>query len=195
MIIEIGKTLISSDIIEEKFVCDLQACKGNCCVEGDSGAPLEDEEIEILKEIYPIVKPYMTPEGIAVVEEQGVSVVDFEGDNVTPTLGTEECVFFCRKNGITYCAIEKAYMDGKINFPKPISCHLYPIRIKKYQNFDGLNYDRQDMCKAACVLGEKLQVPVYQFLKEPLIRHYGEEWYAELDDAAKAYNNELNKNQ
>lgn len=193
MIIEIGKTLISSDVVEEKFVCDLQACKGNCCVEGDSGAPLEDEEVSILEEIYPIVKSYMTPEGIEEVEKQGIFVIDFEGDKVTPTLGTEECAYYCREDGITFCAIEKAYLDKKIDFKKPISCHLYPIRVKKYKKFDGLNYDIQEMCKAACSLGKKLKVPVYKFLKEPLIRHYGKEWYSELEQAAIAYLNELEK--
>ncbi len=191
MIIEIENTLLSSDVIEENFVCNLQACKGNCCVEGDSGAPLEDEEIPILKGVYPVVKKYMTREGIAEVEKRAVYVIDFEGDKVTPTLGTEECVFFCREDNITYCAIEKAFMKGEINFKKPISCHLYPIRIKKYKRFDGINYDRQDMCKDACSLGAKLQVPVYKFLKEPLIRKYGKKWYAELSQVALTYQQEM----
>jgi hypothetical protein len=197
MIIEIGKTLISSEIIEQKFVCDLNACKGACCVEGDSGAPLEPDEAKTLEKIYPIVKKYLSKDGIEVIEKLGKYVVDDDEDLVTPTLGNDECVYYYRKDGITYCAIEKAFLNGEIAFKKPISCHLYPIRIKNYTEFEALNYDEQPICRAACVLGEQLQVPVYQFLKEPLVRKFGEEWYRDLEKVVELYieNEEKDENE
>ena len=196
MIIEIGKTLISSEIIDEQFVCDLDACKGICCVEGDSGAPLEDSELSILEDVYPVVKKYLSPEGITEIEKQGVFVIDIDGDKVTPTINNLECAFFYRKEGTTFCAIEQAYLNGEIDFKKPISCHLYPIRINKYAKFDGVNYDEQPMCNAACTLGKKLKVPVFKFLKEPLIRKYGDDWYADLESVVNLYLTEKdNKNQ
>ena len=178
----VGQAVISDDVKENFFVCDLEKCKGACCVEGDAGAPLADEETAILDDIYPQIKNYLTEEGIEAIEREGTWVHDWDGEKVTPTIGNNgACAYaLTDERGILKCGIEQAYLEGKIGFKKPISCHLYPIRITKYDDFDALNYDRWDICSAACVLGSQLGVPVYKFLKEPLIRKYGEDWYAEL---------------
>jgi hypothetical protein len=177
----IDQTVLSDDIFENYFVCNLNACKGACCVEGDAGAPLENEELPILEEIYPAVKPYLSKEGIQIIEEKGLFEVDSDGDFCTTTIGNKECVFAIYDEHKTlHCGIEKAYKDGEIEFQKPISCHLYPIRITKTQEFELLNYSRWDICNAACDNGKKLKVPLYQFLKAPLIRKYGENWYKKL---------------
>jgi hypothetical protein len=190
--IEVKNTLVHEDIVRENFVCNLNKCKGICCIEGDSGAPLERSELAILEEIYPIIKPYMTEKGIAVIEEFGTHVKDFEGDYTTPCVDTnKECAYVIMENGITKCSIEKAYEDGKIAWKKPISCHLYPIRITNYPEFEVLHYDRWNICSPACSFGNELKVPVYQFLKDPLIRKYGAEWYQDLVDKAKAESNTL----
>jgi hypothetical protein len=182
--IAVQNTYISDDVAEKMFVCDLQKCKGACCVEGDLGAPLQEEdELDILKEIYPFVKPYLTPEAIEVAETQGLYIKDYEGDFSTTTVNGKECIFaIYDEKKVLKCGIEQAYRDGKITFAKPISCHLYPIRITKYEDFDAINYHRWEICSPACSLGESLKVPVYQFLKEPLIRKYGQEWYQELSE-------------
>lgn len=184
--IAIDNTLVSEDLLDKKFVCDLNACKGACCVEGDSGAPLEEQEAKILDEIYDRVKPYMRSEGIESVEEQGKYIVDIDGDLVTPLVKGKECayVYFDEKN-TAFCAIERAYKEGKINFQKPISCHLYPVRITKYKKYDAVNYHAWDICKPACSCGSKLNVPVYKFVKTALIRKYGEDWYKQLELAAQ----------
>lgn len=185
MMIEVEGVLIHEDVLKEEFVCNLNACKGACCVEGDAGAPLEKDELAVLKEIYPAVKPYMTEKGIAAIEEYGTHVIDGDGDYTTPCVdGNKECAYVFWQDGITKCAIEKAFEDGKVKWKKPISCHLYPIRITAYPEFDILNYDRWHICHAACTLGHKLNVPVYSFLKDPLIRKYGEEWYSALEKSA-----------
>lgn len=187
--IAIQQTLISEDIFEKNFVCNLSACKGECCVAGDSGAPLDKEELDILDKLLPVVKPYLTNKGKAAIEKQGAYVIDEDGDYTT-TLVSEgaECafVFFDEKN-IAKCAIEQAYLDGKIDWKKPISCHLYPIRIKEYKEYDAVNYHSWHICKPACECGQQLNVPVFKFLKEPLIRKYGEAWYDELDAVYQAY--------
>lgn len=187
--IALGHTLISEDIFDKKFVCDLNACKGECCVSGDSGAPLNKKELKTLDKIYPEVKPYMNAKGIAAVEKQGTYVLDSDGDYTT-TLVSEgaECafVYFDEKN-IAKCAIEKAYMDGKIDWKKPISCHLYPIRISEYKEYDAVNYHSWHICKPACECGQQLNVPVFKFLRDPLIRKYGENWYEELEQVYTAY--------
>lgn len=183
--IEIDNKILSKDIFDKKFVCDLNACKGACCVEGDSGAPLEEEEIHILEDIYDAVKPYLRKEGIKAIKEQGNWIIDNDGDYVTPLRDGKECAYTIFENGMAQCGIEKAWKEGKINYRKPISCHLYPIRIKKYKKFEAVNYDVWDLCKPACACGEALQVPVYKFLKEALIRKYGGEFYAEVEEAAK----------
>jgi len=181
--IEVQGTLVHEDVVVENFVCNLNKCKGACCIEGDSGAPLELSELAVLDEIYPHVKPYMTEKGIATIEENGTFVKDFEGDYTTPCVDTrKECAYVTWENGITKCAIEKAYEDGKIAWKKPISCHLYPIRITNYPEFDVLHYDRWNICSPACAFGNELKVSVYEFLKEPLIRKYGADWYRELEE-------------
>ncbi len=178
----VGNAVLSDDIKENFFVCDLEACKGACCVEGDSGAPLEDDETKILEEIYPFVKDYITEEGRQVIAAQGTWVIDSDGDKVTPTLGANrECAYaLYYERGILKCGIEQAYLAGKISWKKPISCHIYPIRVTKYDQYDALNYNRWHICDPACQLGKSLQVPLYVFLKEALVRKYGEAWYAEL---------------
>ncbi|HEV7381521.1 MAG TPA: DUF3109 family protein [Dyadobacter sp.] len=179
----IDNTCISDDIEDQLFVCNLDKCKGACCVEGDSGAPLEQDELAILDEIYPIVEPYLTEAAKAVIAKEGTYTTDFEGDYVTPVIDNRECVYAVyNEKGMLKCAIEDAYNDGKISFKKPISCHLYPIRITKYEQYHALNYDRWDICSPACDFGKELGVPVYKFLKEPLIRAYGPGWYTQLED-------------
>ena len=187
--IAIDKTLISEDLLDKKFVCDLNACKGACCVAGDSGAPLDKEELPILKSVLEKVKPYMVKKGIKAIEKHGAYVVDGDGDYTTTLVSAgAECAFvFFDENKIAKCAIEQAYYDGKIEWKKPISCHLYPVRITKHKTYDAVNYDKWDVCKPACSCGEKLNVPVYKFLKEPLIRKYGTEWFKELEKSAKLF--------
>ena len=176
-------TLISEELIEKHFVCNLNKCKGACCVAGDSGAPLEHKELAILKEIYPQVEPYLNQKGKEAIAKSGVYVTDFEGDKTTPCVDdNKECAYVVFDNDVAKCGIEQAYLDGKITFRKPISCHLYPIRITQYPEFDVLNYDKWTICSPACAFGEELQVPVYRFLKDPLIRKYGVQWYNELEE-------------
>ena len=183
--IQIDDKIVSIDVFEKQFVCDLSACKGACCVEGDAGAPLTDKELSILSDIYNEVKPYMRQEGIEEIEKQGFYVVDGDGDNTTPLVENKECAFvvFDEKN-IAKCSIEQAYHAGKVGFKKPISCHLFPIRIQHYRDFDAINYEAIKICTPACDCGKQLQVPVFKFLKEPLIRLYGENWYEQLCQAA-----------
>jgi hypothetical protein len=182
-------TLVSEDILERRFVCDLNACKGACCIEGDAGAPLEDNETAILDDIYEDIKPFMEFDGIQAIEKNGKYVVDEEGDYVTTLVSDGgRCAYVVFDNGIAACAIEKAHNAGVIDFKKPISCHLYPIRVQKLPEYDALNYHKWHICMPACECGANLDVPVYRFLKGPLIRKYGEAWYAELDEAATAWN-------
>jgi len=179
--IQIEDKIISEDILDKSFVCNLNKCKGICCVEGDSGAPLDIEETQILRDIYPKVKMYLRAEGIEAIEQQGTHIVDMDGDLVTPLVKGQECAYVVfDESGNTKCGIEIAYKDGVIDYQKPISCHLYPIRITKYPSFDALNYDSWKICSDACILGEELKVSVYKFLKTPLIRKYGKRFYEEL---------------
>ena len=181
--ITVNNTLISDDIADKDFICNLSKCKGACCVKGDAGAPLENAEREILDEIYPKIKNFLSEKGIKAIEESGTSVIDAEGDYTTTCVeGDKECAFVVFQGGIALCGIENAWKAGVISFQKPISCHLYPIRITVYPEFDILNYDRWDICDDACKLGSELKVPVYKFLKTALIRKYGQEWYEELED-------------
>lgn len=179
--IQVGQVLVSDDIKEKEFVCNLEKCKGACCVEGDFGAPLEDDELPVLREIYEQVKPYLSETGIKAIERQGTYVLDDDGDFSTPTIGGRECAYsIYDEKGVLKCGIEQAYLDGKITWKKPISCHLYPIRITKKKNFEAVNYHKWSICSPACALGKELQVPLYKFLKEALVRKYGQAWYDEL---------------
>jgi len=178
--IQIQDTIISEEILERKFVCNLNACKGVCCVQGDAGAPLEQEELEELENVFEVVKPYLSEKSIAALEED-LYTVDADGDYVTQLVDGKECAFvFFDEQNITKCAIEQAYLDGKTAFKKPISCHLFPVRLSKIAAYTAVNYAYWDICDDACTLGEELGVKTYQFLKEPLIRRFGEEWFNEL---------------
>lgn len=191
--IAVDNVLISDEIAEARFVCDLMKCKGGCCEEGDAGAPLENEELDLIVELYEKVKPYLTEASIAEIERKGKYVYHREFGWVTPTLGDDReiCVYGVRdEKGIIKCAWEQAYNDGLVPWKKPISCHFFPIIQKngKKGDFDLLNYEpRERLCSPACSLGKKLQVPVYQFLKEPIIRKYGQDFYDALEKAAKRY--------
>jgi hypothetical protein len=181
--VQIDDKIISLDVFERKFVCDLSVCKGDCCVEGESGAPLEDEETQILEDIYPVVKPYLTGEAIIEIEKQGQWVVDGDGDKVTPIINGKECVYaYYDDDKICKCAIEKAHQQGLVDFKKPISCHLYPIRVTRYKDFEALNYHDWPICQGAKVLGKRSGVPVYQFLKNPIVRKYGEAFYQAMEE-------------
>jgi hypothetical protein len=182
------QTLISEDVLEKNFICNLGKCKGACCVEGEQGAPVSKEEITLIEKDLEQIKPYLTPQSIKAIEAKGFWETDPEGDLVTTCLPTGECNFSIYKDGILGCGIEQAWKDGKTTFRKPISCHLYPIRISQVGEYDALNYHRWDVCKPACKLGNEHKVPVYRFLKDALIRKYGEAWYAELDGIAEALN-------
>lgn len=183
--IAIDNTIVSEHLLEKKFVCDLNACKGECCVAGDSGAPLEEAEIAILEDVLDEVKPYLPADGIAAVEKQGVFVIDDDGDYTTPLVEGQRCAFTYFENGLAKCGIEKAFYADKIKWKKPISCNLYPVRITKYKDYDAVNFHQWSICEPACACGEKLNVPVYVFLREPLINKYGEGWYKQLQLAAK----------
>ena len=192
--IQIDDKLISEDIFSEAFVCNLTRCKGACCVEGDVGAPLAKDETVILEAIFEQVKPFLREEGVKAIEEQGTWTIDpLDQDYVTPMVEGEECAYVIfDEKGITKCGIEKAYENGAVDWPKPISCHLYPIRTKEYDAFTAFNYDRWPICAPACELGKELQVPVYKFLKSPLIRKYGEEFFATLSEAAEEWDKTYN---
>lgn len=184
----IENTLVSEDLLKKKFVCELNSCKGECCIAGDSGAPLDEDELPILEQVYEKVKPYMSEAGIKAVEEQGPHLVDSDGDFVTPLVeGNKECAYVYFENSIAKCAIEKAYLNGDISWKKPISCHLYPVRLKKMRTgVTAVNYEKWDVCSAACTNGKALDVKVYRFLKEPLIRKFGEKWFNELEEVDSA---------
>lgn len=187
---QIGDTLISEEILSEEFVCNLSKCKGICCVEGDSGAPLNKEELNILDDIYEDIKPYLRKEGIEAIERKGKYEKDIDGEWVTPLVDNRECAYLVyEENGISKCGIEKAYEDGTIDFKKPISCHLYPIRLKEYRKFTAVNYDVWDICSDACTLGKELKINVAHFLKDALIRKFGQEWYNELMTIDQEYKN------
>lgn len=187
--IVIDNKLVSDEIIEEQFVCDLNKCKGGCCVDGDAGAPLNKDELDKLNEVYEAVLPYLGEENKKELLKQGRYVYDNEFGWVTPTIESKVCVYgIIDKKGIVKCGIEQAYNDGKVNWKKPISCHLFPIRVKlsKNKKTEFVNYEpREDLCSAACTLGEKLKVPVYVFLKDALVRKYGIEFYEILEATAK----------
>lgn len=182
----IGDVLISDELLKEEFVCQLDACLGACCWEGDFGAPLEIDEVMLLKSIYKKILPYLSIESRAVIEQKGV-YAHYKDDNSfgTPLLETGACVYMTRgAEGIARCGIEQAWLNGEIDFKKPISCHLYPVRVSRQPGFEALNYERWDICSAACTLGKKLKVPVYEFVKDAIIRKYGIDFYEQLEAAA-----------
>jgi len=188
--LQIEDTIVSLDLIEQCFICDLSACKGRCCIEGESGAPVEPEEIAELERVLPLVWDDLSPAARRIIEDQGVVYLDEDGEFVTSIVDGEDCVFTCYdENGYCKCAIEKAFHEGKTSFYKPISCHLYPVRIADYKNFRAVNYHRWSVCECARQLGENQGVPLYQFLKEPLIRKFGEDWYKHLCRIAGELNN------
>lgn len=191
--IQIDNTLVSLDIVERKFLCDLSKCKGICCVEGDSGAPLLEEEVAELEKALPVIWDDLSPEAQDVIREQGVAYRDEEGDLVTSIVNGKDCVFTCYDaDGTCKCAIEKAFRAGKLVFYKPVSCHLYPIRVTDYGTFYALNYHRWNVCKAAELMGEQANLPVFRFLKEPLIRRFGQAWYDTLETVATEWEKQRN---
>lgn len=181
LMIEIDHTLISDDLGDSYFICDLNRCKGACCVEGDLGAPLESSELPVMNSIFQEVAPYLSLEGRKAIEAQGTYIKDHEGDYSTPTINGRECAYAVYdENKVLKCGIEQAFNDGQIDFQKPLSCHLYPVRITSYEKYDAVNYDRWHICDPACNLGASLGVPLYKFLRIPLIRKYGAKWYRKL---------------
>jgi len=189
--ISIGKTLSSRAVFEDAFCCDLSRCKGACCIEGDAGAPLSKDEVQVLKDIYPSVKPYLRPEGIAAIEEQGTSVIDSDGEDVTPLVEGKECAFVTFSDkGVAQCGIEQAHTAGDIDFIKPLSCHLYPIRVSQFSQYDALNVHQWGLCAPACELGKSLKLPVFRFLKDPLVRAYGQDWIDEAELVHEALSRE-----
>lgn len=183
--IEIKDTVVTLDLFREQFCCDLGACKGACCIEGDAGAPVKLEEVAQLDEAAEIVWDELSPKAQEVIKAQGVVYTDQDGDIVTSIVDNKDCVFTCYDDkGCCYCAIDKAFREGRCKFQKPISCHLYPIRLSRMGSYTAVNYHRWDVCKAATLLGNKLNLPVYKFLKEPLIKAFGQEWWDECDVVA-----------
>ncbi len=178
--IQIGKTIISLDILESKFSCDLMKCRGACCVHGDSGAPLERKETEILEKIYPIIKSYLRNEGIQAIMKHGTSLIDSDGDWVTPLIDGKECAYTYFDGKVVKCIIEKAFNEGVIEFRKPLSCHLFPVRLRDYPDFIAVNYNPCDFCKPAIEKGENENIKLSEFLKESLIRKFGNGWYKEF---------------
>lgn len=186
--LQIGNTIVSLDILEKEFCCDLHQCKGACCIEGDSGAPVTLEEVKQIKELYPLFEEYLSERNRAEIKKQGFSVIDSDGDLVTPLVGNNECVYsFTDEESITKCAIEKAFVEKKSSFRKPISCQLFPIRITEYKRFDAINYQQLVICKFGRDCGKSHNVPLWQYLKEPLTRKYGKKWYSELEIASGNY--------
>ncbi|HJV76913.1 MAG TPA: DUF3109 family protein [Paludibacter sp.] len=188
--LQIDDTIISLELLDEHFVCDLSSCQGICCIEGDDGAPLEEDEVKIIEELLPTIWDDLTETSKEVIRKQGVSYIDDDGEPVTSIVNGAECVFtYTDKDGMCKCAIEKAFREGKTDFYKPISCHLYPVRLQKYDEFTAVNYHRWSVCNCARKLGGKLGVSVYQFLKEPLIRRFGQKWFEQLEIADEEFKN------
>ena len=185
---QIQDTLVSLDVIEKEFCCDLDTCHGCCCIEGDAGAPLEEAERQAIEDELPKLLPLMDDKARQTVAQNGVSYRDKDGELVTQIVNGKDCVFArTDHNGWCYCVIERAYKEGIVGFNKPVSCHLYPIRLKRYPTFTAVEYHRWDVCHHACKLGHKLRLPLYQFLKEPIIRRFGEDYYNELQLVAQEW--------
>lgn len=188
--LQIDDTIISLELLDERFVCDLSSCQGICCIDGDDGAPLEEDEVQIIEKLLPVIWNDLNEASKEVIRKQGVSYIDDDGEPVTSLVNGAECVFtYTDKDGTCKCAIEKAFREGKTDFYKPISCHLYPVRLQKYDEFTAVNYHRWSVCNCARKLGGKLGVPVYKFLKEPLIRRFGQEWFEQLEIADEEFKN------
>lgn len=186
--LQIKDTLVSLDLVEKYFYCDLDSCLGACCIEGDAGAPLTEEENKKLGELMPRIMPHLTPRAQKEIEEEGYSYTDCEGDLVTQIIDGANCVFTCMEpGGMCLCALEKARREGDKEIFKPISCSLYPVRLKEYDGFTAVNFHRWKICKSAETLGRAKGVRAYEFLKEPLVRRFGEEWYAELELTAREW--------
>ena len=184
--ISIDNTLVSDQIISEEFVCNISKCKGECCVAGEAGAPLEKDEVTFLEKNYSKIKPFLNKKGIKSIESQGVFVKGLDGDLETPLVEGKECAYTVfSDSGVASCGIEKAHQQGVISFQKPISCHLYPIRVQNYESMTAVNYHSWSICSDACSLGESLKIPIYVFVKTALIRKFGEKWYSELTEHAK----------
>jgi hypothetical protein len=184
---QLGRTIVSEDLLSKDFSCNLEACKGACCVHGDAGAPLDNEEAEILKNIYPKVKPFLRSEGIEAIESQGVFVTSNRGELETPLVQGAECAYVIFDDHQTaLCGIEEAFNQGIIDWKKPISCHLYPVRVKAYSEFSAVNYHKWQICDSACTLGQKMKMPIYQFVKDALIRKFGQQWYDDLKRIAES---------
>ena len=184
--IQIGDVIVSLDMLEKRFCCDLEACKGACCIEGDAGAPLELDEVAEIENVLDFIWDDLSLEAQQVIKQQGVAYTDQDGDLVTSIVNGKDCVFTCYDDkGSCYCAIDKAYREGKSRFLKPVSCHLYPARVKDFGTIKGVNYHHWNVCKAAVLKGQQLDLRVYQFLKEPLIRKFGQAWFVDLDDAVR----------
>jgi hypothetical protein len=183
---KIGETLVSEEIIKNNFHCNISACKGACCVEGVAGAPLEKNEAELIEKNFKKIEPYLSDNGKKIVKEIGKYIYDKQGEIETPLVNGKECVYVhYDSNGSVECSIEKAYNNGEIEFNKPLSCHLYPIRVKNYSSFTAVNYHEWSICSDACSLGKELQKPLYEFVKEALIRRFGNPWYLELEKVSK----------
>jgi len=192
--IQIQQTLLSDEIFEEQFICDLCKCKGQCCVDGESGAPLTHEEYEQINNILPVIRHMLSPEAQALISEQGIAYTDVDGELVTSIINGEECVFtWFDDDGVCKCAIDTAYREGLTDVQKPLSCHLYPIRLTEYADFTAVNYHRWSVCKPAVKLGRKEKLPIYRFLREPLIRRFGEVWYKEVCEAASLIHSQKKK--
>ena len=182
---QLGKTIISENILSTDFACNLSACKGACCVDGDAGAPLEKDETKQLQSIYPKIKSYLRPEGIDAIETQGVFVTTEHGEYETPLIDGADCAYVIfDEHQTALCGIEEAYNQGDIDWKKPVSCHLYPVRVKDYSEFSAVNYHKWHICDDACTLGKALELPIYKFVKEALIRKFGLQWYEELEKIA-----------
>ena len=192
---QLKNTIVSEDILDEQFACNLSLCKGQCCIEGEAGAPVEDAEREILDAIFPLIKDLLTPEGVKAIEEQGTYTTNIRGEHETTLIDGEACAYsIIDEQGIAGCGIEKAYIEKRIDFRKPISCHLYPIRVTEYKTLTAVNYHVWDICSTACTLGKERKIPVFRFAREALIRKFGQKWYDELDKMAREYYSEKIKN-
>lgn len=190
--VEIEDKIVSDDLFEEYFCCDLASCKGICCVEGDAGAPLDADDIERIDADMETIRRYMTEEGRAAVDEQGIFVIDEDGDFVTPLVDGAECAYSYRDGDATLCAIERAARDGAIGYLKPLSCHLYPIRLSKIGDMTALNYHRWSVCSSAAECGKKRGVKVYRALREPIVRAFGEEFFGHLEEMERYFEGKSN---